>query len=206
MARTMVVKADANQLPSRKRHSPILPILASGAVAAVVLVLTAAIASNRPPQSNSPSPVYTESYTEFTSTDGAARVNAPSDWTQVTGLNDNAQLQLKNSNGIFAILINVRQQDVAVNLSEYADINLKSFLSRTPAAQVMSGPTPAVVNGDDAIEYQLISVAGGENAIILYTFVKSAGYYHQLLIWAPKSVYYDHLTDILSFRGAFHFD
>jgi hypothetical protein len=125
----------------------------------------------------------------FTSSDGLVTLSANTDWTETTGLNNDASLQLKNKSGVYAILINEKKSDFALDLQGYANLVINNFKSSKTAAQLINGPLQTTINGNNAVQYEYTFTYNGINYVIQFTIVESQSHFHQIEIYGANSYF-----------------
>jgi hypothetical protein len=125
----------------------------------------------------------------FTSSDGLVTVSSNTDWSETTGLNNDASLQLKNKSGVYAILINEKKSDFALDLQGYANLVINNFKSSKTAAQLINGPLQTTINGNNAIQYEYTFTYNGINYVIQFTIVESQSHFHQIEMYGANSYF-----------------
>jgi hypothetical protein len=136
--------------------------------------------------------VYNKQNNEIATPDGSLLFSLPSDWEKTTGMNENAELQLKNgSDNLFTLVFSEKQEDFAASLSQYAKIVADNTLDNLTSAKIVSGPSQLTVDGYPAIQYVLSGVSDAYNVVFMITVIKGETYYHQIAMYTSKSVFED---------------
>lgn len=189
LAGTIVLEAQDSQLRSKEdgKGFPLIPSL----LTLLVLGLSLVIVGTMPVEQSTETVTEGEtqrSVREYTSLDGTVTVSASVQWQQVTDLNDEASLQFQDpQNDLYAILLGEPKEDFDTNLEGYATLILRNFEQNAPLAEKVSGPVPSALDGFPAVQYEYTTTVDSVKATLLFTFVESDEYYHQILVWSTQS-------------------
>ncbi len=124
--------------------------------------------------------------------DGSLLFSLPSDWKETTGMNESAELQLKNgADNLFALVFSEKKEDFTASLSQYAKIVTDNTMDNLTSAKIVSGPTQLTVDGYPAIQYVLSGVSDAYNVVFMITVIQGETYYHQIAMYTSKSVFED---------------
>lgn len=208
LAGTVVLNAKENQLATPKKSALWVPSALTAGTALIVLVLYGMsdartlnpISGVRDDDKN------IASVKEFVASEGELTVTTNSNWKEATDLNDDASLQLKLDDDLYAIVISEPSEDFALGLDGYAKLNMNNFINNYSTARWLSGATPTIINGKEAIQYEYDNTDDGINVTFLFTFVESQNYYHQILMWTTKSKYRANKTSFDALLSGFIFD
>ncbi len=208
LAGTVVLNAKENQLVNPKQPALWVPsVLTAGAALFIVMFYGMSEARTPNPTSrirddyNS-----TANMKDFVASEGELTVTATSDWKEAIDLHDDASLQLKRDDDLYAIVISEPSEEFALGLDGYANLIMNNFIENSPNARRLSGATPTIINGKEAIHYEYDNTNDGINVTLLFTFVESQNYYHQIFMWTTQSKYRNSKPAFDALLSGFNFD
>jgi hypothetical protein len=121
--------------------------------------------------------------------DKRCAIIAPAGWQKTTGLNDEAELQLKSDDGhLFVIVLTEAKEDLRFkSLEAYAAARHKPMVASLEDAEERATVARTTSQGYRAVETEIF---GGKNLVnfaYLFSVVESPEYYHQVVGWSTKS-------------------
>lgn len=134
-----------------------------------------------------------------TGTDSRARLEIPRTWQTLPDLNAEATISVGDRlQGEYLIVLTEAKADFAKDftLQKYADLTLTAMLQKM-SLPTKSGPKPMVINGQQALRYEVDGTVDYMNIAYLITYVEGPKCYHQILAWTLKSRY-DAKRDLLA--------
>lgn len=134
---------------------------------------------------------------EIKSVDGSVSINTPDSWSPQPDLNKEADLQVADpSSELYLIILSEKKTDfeAGMTLQKHSDTTRNAFLQNTGIASTaqVTGPTPLVINGKQAIQYTItanVTVKNEKNEDVTYsvvywhTTVETETRFHQILAW-----------------------
>ncbi len=142
----------------------------------------------------------------FTTTNGLFQLTTPPTWTQEYHLNDQADLQISDSdNREYAIVFIEPMSDFAddANLEDYYRLVSNDFEDSISEAQV-SAVTDIMVSGYSAKQVEVSGITDEKVKIrYLITVVETPGYFHQIWAWTTASNYETAKSDLMDVTNSF---
>lgn len=187
--------------PTLQRFSPVstapakksmLPWILGGAAVVVVgvigliVVLAIALSSSSKPKSGASTDVV------IRSTDGKIQVSVPPAWKIATDLNDNAELQVSDTDKkMYLVVLTTNKadypgKDIDTQSSETLDALTKSVTSSN-----RTGPTRLTVDGNPAVQYEVRGQFKDINVVYLHTTVETSNHFQQIVTWTMQPTYAD---------------
>lgn len=134
---------------------------------------------------------------EIKSVDGSVSINTPDSWSPQPDLNKEADLQVADpTSELYLIVLSEKKTDfdAGMTLQKHSDTTRNVFLQNTGIASTaqVTGPTPLVINGKQAIQYTItanVTVKNEKNEDVTYsvvywhTTVETETKFHQILAW-----------------------
>ena len=121
----------------------------------------------------------------ITSQDGTTQVVVPESWSIQQDLNDIADLQVADiAEENYLIVISEPKSDFDNNVSveQYSEMTRKFILESVQGGH-LSEPVNFTINGNVALQYQIIGSFDGLYIVYLHTVVEGDEDFHQLLAW-----------------------
>jgi hypothetical protein len=126
------------------------------------------------------------------SADGAFEMKVPESWEQQNNLNDVAVLQAADrEKEAYALLIaDPRKPFEGTNLGKFADGQVQKFLESVTEPK-LSGPELVIIDGDEALQYEIEGMAEDVGVVYLYTFSESPDRFLKAVTWSLAENYDD---------------
>jgi hypothetical protein len=126
------------------------------------------------------------------SADGAFEMKVPASWEQQNNLNDVAVLQAADrEKEVYALLIvDPRKPFEGTNLGKFADGQVQKFLESVTEPK-LSGPELVIIDGDEALQYEIEGKAEDVDVVYLYTFMESPDRFLKSVTWSLAENYDD---------------
>ncbi|PSB03343.1 hypothetical protein [Merismopedia glauca] len=128
----------------------------------------------------------------FVSPNGQIQVNLPPGWSKAQGLNDKAELEVSNApREMYLIVLSESKADFQkagqdINLPKHSDLTRGILLKSITNAQTI-GPKSITVNGNPALQYEILGIINNINIGYLHTTVETANNYHQIIAYTSQS-------------------
>ena len=128
----------------------------------------------------------------LTSADGAFEMKIPDSWVRQQNLNDVAVLQAADRDKeAYALLIaDPRKPFDDMALGRFADGQVQKFLESVTDPK-LSGPELVIVDGDEALQYEIEGKAQEVDVIYLYTFMETPDTFLKVVTWSLAENYDD---------------
>jgi hypothetical protein len=126
------------------------------------------------------------------SADGAFEMKVPESWEQQDNLNDVAVLQAadREKEAYALLIVDPRKPFEGTNLGKFADGQVQKFLESVTEPK-LSGPELMIIDGDEALQYEIEGKAEDVDVVYLYTFMESPDRFLKSVTWSLAENYDD---------------
>jgi hypothetical protein len=125
----------------------------------------------------------------LTSPDGKFQITVPGGWREDRELNEEADLTASNRfQEVYIVVLNENKQDYTNDstLENFTWTKRESGMSNV-SSQVTTDPTPIIINGNQAMQYELHGVVDHMKIGYIITTIETSGSYHFLIAWTLES-------------------
>ena len=124
------------------------------------------------------------------SEDEAFEMRVPQSWSQQRNLNDVAVLQAANleQEAYALVIVDPKQPFAETTLGEFADGQVQKFLESVTNSK-LSGPDLVIVNGEEALQYEIEGEADTVDVVYLYTFMETPDRFLKVVTWSLADNY-----------------
>ena len=124
------------------------------------------------------------------STDGIFQMKVPGSWRQENNLNDVAVLQASDrGREAYALLIvDPKKPFEGTALGRFADTQVQKFLESVGDAK-LKGPDLVIIDGNEALQYEIEGQAEAVDVTYLYTFMESDDSFLKAVTWSLADNY-----------------
>lgn len=124
------------------------------------------------------------------SEDGAFEMKVPASWSQHNNLNDVAVLQAADlQREAYAILIaDPKRPFEGTSLGSFADTQIQTFVESVADAR-MRGPELVIIDGEEALQYEVEGTADNVEVVYLYTFMETPDRFLKAVTWSLAGNY-----------------
>ncbi len=122
------------------------------------------------------------------SDDGVTQITPPLGWAIDYDLNDRAEIQASNlKDSLYFISLTENKTDFASMTLDQHSETTRGLLVSTLSNAVQSGPVNLTINGQPAVQYEIMATSDNTNIGYLHTTIETPTHYHQLLAWTLQS-------------------
>jgi len=126
------------------------------------------------------------------SEDGAFEMEVPESWDQQDNLNDVAVLQAadRDKEAYALLIVDPRTPFGGMALGRFADGQVQKFLESVTEPR-LKGPELVIIDGDEALQYEIEGKAEDVEVVYLYTFMESPDRFLKAVTWSLAENYDD---------------
>lgn len=126
------------------------------------------------------------------SADGAFEMKVPESWEQQENLNDVAVLQAadREKEAYALLIVDPRKPFEGTNLGKFADGQVQKFLESVTEPK-LTGPELVIIDGDEALRYEIEGKAEDVDVVYLYTFMETPDRFLKAVTWSLAENYDD---------------
>jgi hypothetical protein len=128
----------------------------------------------------------------YISPNGQIKVTLPSGWSKATGLNERAELEVSNApQNMYLIVLSESKADFKkagqdISLPKHSGITRGILVKNLTKVRTI-GPKNLTINGNKALQYEILGVSGNLNIAYLHTTVETANNYHQMIAYTSQA-------------------
>lgn len=124
------------------------------------------------------------------SADGAFEMMFPASWEQQNNLNDVAVLQAadRDKEAYALLIVDPKKPFEGTALGKFADGQVQKFLESVTEPK-LKGPELVIIDGDEALQYEIEGKAEDVDVVYLYTFMESDDRFLKSVTWSLAENY-----------------
>jgi hypothetical protein len=124
------------------------------------------------------------------SADGLFQMKVPGSWKQESNLNEAAILQAadRGREAYALLIIDPKKPFEGTALGRFADTQVQKFLESVSDSK-LSGPDLVIIDGNEALQYEIEGKAGDVDVTYLYTFMESDDSFLKAVTWSLADNY-----------------
>lgn len=121
----------------------------------------------------------------ITSSDGALEFKVPSSWSKQTDLNQAAALQAgdRDREAYGVVIEDPREPFKNMDLGKFADTEMQKLVTRRGLVN-LTGPKLVVIDGKQAVQYQIKGSFDEIELVYLYTFIETPDRFLKVITWS----------------------